>query len=69
VVSESPGRNESERRCSLEKKGRQERMTRPLVGLQDLRRRTYAKAKAEVSWRFWGLYVHVCKEETLLEAT
>jgi RNA-directed DNA polymerase len=43
-------------------------MTRPLVGLQDLRRRIYAKAKAEPSWRFWGLYVHVCKEETLHEA-
>jgi RNA-directed DNA polymerase len=28
----------------------------------------YAKAKAEPSWRFWGLYVHVCKEETLHEA-
>lgn len=43
-------------------------MTRPLVSLQDLRRRIYAKAKAEPSWRFWGLYVHVCKEETLHEA-
>jgi RNA-directed DNA polymerase len=38
------------------------------VELQDLRRRIYVKAKAEPSWRFWGLYVHVCKEETLLEA-
>jgi RNA-directed DNA polymerase len=26
------------------------------------------KAKAEPSWRFWGLYVHVCKRETLREA-
>lgn len=43
-------------------------MTKPLVGLQDLRRRIYAKAKAEPSWRFWGLYVHVCKEEALREA-
>src|SRR5205085_7639725 len=25
-------------------------------------------AKAEPSWRFWGLYVHVCKMETLREA-
>jgi len=33
--------------------------------LQDLRRRIYAKAKAEPSWRFWGLYVHICKRETL----
>jgi RNA-directed DNA polymerase len=36
--------------------------------LQDLRRRIYVKAKAEPSWRFWGLYVHVCKVETLREA-
>ena len=27
-----------------------------------------SKAKAEPSWRFWGLYVHVCKMETLQEA-
>jgi RNA-directed DNA polymerase len=33
--------------------------------LQDLRRRIYAKAKAEPAWRFWGLYVHVTKMETL----
>ncbi len=43
-------------------------MTTPLVSLQDLRRRIYAKAKSESLWRFWGLYVHVCKEETLHEA-
>lgn len=43
-------------------------MTRPSISLQDLRRRMYAKAKAESSCRFWGLYVHVCKEETLHEA-
>jgi RNA-directed DNA polymerase len=36
--------------------------------LQDLRRSLYVKAKAESSWRFWGLYVHVCKMETLCEA-
>jgi RNA-directed DNA polymerase len=36
--------------------------------LQDLRRRIYVKAKAEPTWRFWGLYVHVCKKETLHEA-
>jgi RNA-directed DNA polymerase len=33
--------------------------------LQDLRRKIYAKAKAEPHWRFWGLYVHICKWETL----
>ena len=36
--------------------------------LQDLRRRLYVKAKSETSWRFWGLYVHVCKMETLRKA-
>ncbi|HSQ54731.1 MAG TPA: group II intron reverse transcriptase/maturase, partial [Gemmata sp.] len=43
-------------------------MIKPPIDLQDLRRRIYAKAKAEPSWRFWGLYVHVCKRETLYEA-
>ena len=36
--------------------------------LQDLRRRIYTKAKAEKAKRFWGLYVHVSKMETLREA-
>jgi len=43
-------------------------MTKASITLQDLRRRIYVKAKAETSWRFWGLYVHVCKKETLREA-
>jgi len=38
------------------------------INLQDLRRKIYIKAKAEKNWRFWGLYVHVCKFETLSEA-
>jgi len=38
------------------------------IRLQDLRRRIYVKAKADPSWRFWGLYAHVCKTETLREA-
>lgn len=36
--------------------------------LQDLRRKIYIKAKAEKAKRFWGLYVHVSKMETLREA-
>jgi RNA-directed DNA polymerase len=40
-------------------------MTKAPIRLQDLRRRIYAKAKAERTWRFWGLFVHVCKQETL----
>jgi len=43
-------------------------MTTTPIGLQDLRRKLYAKAKAEPHWRFWGLYVHVCKRETLRAA-
>jgi retron-type reverse transcriptase len=38
------------------------------ISLQDLRRSLYVKAKAEATWRFWGLCVHVCKMETLQEA-
>jgi RNA-directed DNA polymerase len=43
-------------------------MTKAPITLQDLRRRLYVKAKAEPSWRFWGLYGHVCKHETLRAA-
>src|SRR3954451_8979831 len=43
-------------------------MRKAPISLQDLRRRLYVKAKAEPSGRFWGLYGHVCKRETLLEA-
>jgi RNA-directed DNA polymerase len=43
-------------------------MTKAPSSLQDLRRSLYVKAKAEPAWRFWGLYVHVCKMETLQEA-
>ena len=43
-------------------------MIKAPIGLQDLRRRLYVKAKTEPSWRFWGLYVHVCKQEALLQA-
>lgn len=43
-------------------------MTNTSVGLQDLQRKIYVKAKAEAAHRFWGLYGHVCKEETLAEA-
>jgi RNA-directed DNA polymerase len=43
-------------------------MTKASIDLQDLRRRLYVKAKAETSWRCWGLYVHVRKMETLRQA-
>jgi RNA-directed DNA polymerase len=40
-------------------------MTKAPSRLHDLRRRIYIKAQAEPSWRFWGLYVHGCKMDTL----
>src|SRR6201987_1893413 len=52
---------------SNKKEGKGE-MTKTPISLQDLRRSLYVKAKAEPAWRFWGLYVHVCKMETLQEA-
>ena len=36
------------------KEGKDE-MTKASIDLQDLRRRIYVKAKAETSWKFWGL--------------
>src|ERR1700681_3346943 len=52
---------------SFNQEGKDE-MTKASINLQDLRRRIYVKAKADTSWRFWGLYVHVCKRETLRDA-
>src|SRR6516164_1033764 len=43
-------------------------MIKTPIDLQDLRRKIYTKAKADTAWRFWGLYVHVCKLETLRAA-
>ena len=40
-------------------------MTKAPIDLQDLRRKIYAKAKADKAHRFWGLFVHICKMETL----
>jgi RNA-directed DNA polymerase len=53
--------------CSVSdyKEGKDE-MTKASVDLQDLRRRIYVKA--ETSWHFWGLYVHVCKLDTVRKA-
>ena len=40
-------------------------MIKASISLQDLRRKIYLKAKSDKTWRFWGLYVHVCRMETL----
>jgi RNA-directed DNA polymerase len=58
-VSESPGRNEID---NMEGRGD---LTMASISLQDLQRRLYDEAKAEKTKRFWGLYVHVAKRETL----
>ena len=46
------------------KRGRGE-MTKAPISLQDLRQRIYRKAKSEKTHRFWGLFVHIAKTETL----
>ncbi|HTS56458.1 MAG TPA: group II intron reverse transcriptase/maturase [Terriglobales bacterium] len=43
-------------------------MIKAPISLQDLRKNLYIKAKAEPTWRFWGLFTHVCKMKTLQEA-
>ena len=43
-------------------------MIKTSINLQDLRRKIYLKAKSDKTWRFWGLYVHVCRMETLKQA-
>jgi RNA-directed DNA polymerase len=52
----------------LNLKGGRDEMIKASINLQELRRKIYLKAKSEKTWRFWGLYVHVCKIETLKEA-
>src|SRR5215470_1463991 len=43
-------------------------MTKAPINLQELRRRIYRKAKSDKTHRFWGIFVHVTKAETLEEA-
>ena len=43
-------------------------MIKAPISLQDLRRRIYCKAKSDKTHRFWGIFVHVTKIETLHEA-
>jgi RNA-directed DNA polymerase len=43
-------------------------MIKASIGLQELRRKIYIKAKADKQWRFWGLYGHITKPEVLQEA-
>src|SRR5512134_3497879 len=43
-------------------------MTKAPVSLQELRRRIYRKVKSDKTHRYWGLFVHITKIETLEEA-
>ena len=43
-------------------------MIKAPIHLQELRRRIYRKAKSDKTHRFWGLFVHITKIETLEEA-
>ena len=43
-------------------------MIKTPILLQDLRKKIYIQAKSEKTWRFWGIYVHMCKIETLRES-
>lgn len=43
-------------------------MIKAPIDLQELRRRIYRKAKSEKTHRFWGLWVHITKLETLMAA-
>ena len=64
-VASAEQRGPSVCNVSFNQEGKDE-MTKASIDLQDLRRRLYVKS--ETSWRFWGLYVHVCKMETLRNA-
>jgi RNA-directed DNA polymerase len=43
-------------------------MTKAPISLQELQRRIYRKAKSDSTHRFWGIFVHITKMETLQEA-
>ena len=60
-------RRHADNNFSFNMKGKDD-MTKTSNELQDLRKKIYIKAKAEKTWKFWGLYVHICKTETLRAA-
>lgn len=60
-------RRHADSKFSFNTKGKDD-MTKTSVKLQDLREKIYTKAKAEKTWKFWGLYTHICKTETLRAA-
>ncbi len=60
---EGDTRPKGEKQPGLARSGSQEPPS-----LQDLSERIYTKAKAEPAHRFWGLYVHISKKETIRTA-
>ena len=60
-------RRHTDSNFSFNMKGKDD-MIKTSIKLQDLRKKIYTKAKAEKTWKFWGLYVHICKTETLRAA-
>src|SRR5690349_25021519 len=56
-------------RNSSDNKGGRGGMIKTPIDLQDLRRKIYTKAKADTAWRFWGLYVLICKMKTSTKLT
>ena len=40
-------------------------MTKPTISLQDLKKRIGARAKTAPTHRFWGIFVHMTRYETL----
>ncbi len=60
-------RRHADSNFSFNTKGKMD-MTTSSIELQDLRKKIYIKAKTEKTWKFWGLYVHICKTETLRAA-
>ena len=43
-------------------------MTKATMNIQEVRKRIYRKAKDDKAYKFWGLYCHVCKMETIEES-
>jgi hypothetical protein len=42
--------------------------TKTPLNLQELKQQIYLKAKSNQTHRFWGIFVHIAKMETLQEA-
>ena len=40
-------------------------MTKPTINLQELRSKIGHRAKSDPEHRFWGMYVHLLKHDTL----